>query len=432
MGTFVKKVIQLGGKHHACKRLCLSDPKILRMFSTTTCNTYRAIVKTSPRLTAQVHCCAQNLIALTCRQSLHGSTQPSSPTADDLNTENLISAWFNEVKTFGTLHMHNVPFDVHIQPLNPVDYPDHNKSIVKVFYNGASSHGTQESPVGRKLSELGKLCDMKVKAEDDGGKVSVTCDVPSGVQLPLLCVIKVPVKFDVDFKGSHDGSVTIGSLDCGSIKVHMERGDCHLSSIRTTSITIECDEGNISSNKQLLGAIHLQCGKNGSITGERFQGGSIQCTTEAGDIDVKTIYAEKTTCSSHSGNVHVRDCHGDVTVKTSDGNLTVDSLDGKLSAELENGSADVFVTRQEGVTIATRQGDVMLRFAEDNSCSLDLEAKVIEKDESLKVVLDKQGKGFIKSETDTVVKASAPQGKISLRVQDWLSSIKLQFGNTTS
>ena len=35
--------------------------------------------------------------------------------------------------------------------------------------------------------------------------------------------------------------------------------------------------------------------------------------------------------------------------------------------------------------------------------------------------------GFINSETETLVKASAPHGKINLKVQDWLSSIKLKF-----
>ena len=64
--------------------------------------------------------------------------------------------------------------------------------------------------------------------------------------------------------------------------------------------------------------VHLQ-----SIKGERLQGVSIQCTTEQGEIDIKTIYAEKTKCISESGDLHIRDCHGDVSINSGSGNLTV-------------------------------------------------------------------------------------------------------------
>lgn len=111
--------------------------------------------------------------------------------ADNLTAENLIEAWFNEVKPFGTLCVHDFPFDVHVQPLNPVDYPDANKSLVKVFYDAED----KEPLEGSKLSKLGNLCDMKVLVEEDGERVEVTCDIPSGVELPLVCVINVPINF---------------------------------------------------------------------------------------------------------------------------------------------------------------------------------------------------------------------------------------------
>ena len=60
-----------------------------------------------------------------------------------------------------------------------------------------------------------------------------------------------------------------------------------------------------------------------SISGDRFQGGSIQCVTESGDINIKTVYAVQSNCSSESGNLHIRDCHGDMTAKSVHGNLTV-------------------------------------------------------------------------------------------------------------
>ena len=116
----------------------------------------------------------------------------SRTNADKLTSENLIDAWFNEVKAFGTLCVHDFPFDIHVQPLNPVDYPDVKKSIVKVFYDAEDSKEPLESS---KLSRLGNLCDMKVLVEEEGGRVEVTCDVPLGVELPLVCVISVPINF---------------------------------------------------------------------------------------------------------------------------------------------------------------------------------------------------------------------------------------------
>lgn len=60
-----------------------------------------------------------------------------------------------------------------------------------------------------------------------------------------------------------------------------------------------------------------------SISADRFQGSSIQCITESGDINIKTVYAVTSNCSSECGNLHIRDCHGDMMAKSVHGNLTV-------------------------------------------------------------------------------------------------------------
>jgi hypothetical protein len=61
----------------------------------------------------------------------------SDPTA--FSTEHLVEAWFIEVKPFGTVSIQNVPFDVIIQPLNPLDNTEANKGIVKLYYSGDSA-----------------------------------------------------------------------------------------------------------------------------------------------------------------------------------------------------------------------------------------------------------------------------------------------------
>jgi hypothetical protein len=67
--------------------------------------------------------------------TLHKDSSDSSA----FSTEHLVEAWFNEVKPFGTVSIQNVPFDVIIQPLNPLDNTEANKGIVKLYYSGDSA-----------------------------------------------------------------------------------------------------------------------------------------------------------------------------------------------------------------------------------------------------------------------------------------------------
>ena len=204
MAKFVGTVIQLCGRRVRtwhCTQTAVHDQSpartlssSARTLSTALCsNRHCSVLDTKPQAVARL-CCDGRTVSSSRRMWVHTGSASLSPTThpDNLTSEKLIEAWFNEVKTFGTLRVHDLPFDVHIRPLNPVDEPDGNKSLVKLFYDGGEGGGPLE---GRRLSDLGKLCDLKVLVEEGGARVAVSCDVPSGVQLPLVCVITVPIKF---------------------------------------------------------------------------------------------------------------------------------------------------------------------------------------------------------------------------------------------
>ncbi|KAK7490065.1 hypothetical protein BaRGS_00018765 [Batillaria attramentaria] len=139
------------------------------------------------------------------------NARPSSNAASgplNLGSDHLIESWFHEVKTFGSLTVNDVPFDVHIQPLNPMEYPIAHKSIVQMFYDVRQAPGGEGPLPGQKLSDMSKVYDLKVLVDDGGNNMDVKCDLPAGVQLPVVCVITVPLKFgvyefDIDYVQRH-------------------------------------------------------------------------------------------------------------------------------------------------------------------------------------------------------------------------------------
>jgi len=59
------------------------------------------------------------------------------------------------------------------------------------------------------------------------------------------------------------------------------------------------------------------------ITAGRLQGQSVDIQSNKGDVNVKAVYAGKTSVSSRAGNVIVGTCHGDTSVNIESGNLCI-------------------------------------------------------------------------------------------------------------
>ncbi|PVD25195.1 hypothetical protein C0Q70_15693 [Pomacea canaliculata] len=329
--------------------------------------------------------------ALSTRSRADFSSQISGTAAEKLSSESLIEAWFSEVSPYGTLTVQNFPFKVHIHPLNLTDYPDMNKSIVKMYYDSECDSGNRENISGRKLSEIGKVYEMNVSVSEDGEKMHITCKQPPGVTLPVVCEMFLPMRFGITMVSDHD--ISISDMESDNITIHLLNGDCHLKHIKSGAVSVSCDKGNITTEGHLLGNIWLHCGRQGKIVGERFQGTTVLCKTEDGDVNIKMLYTEKSDFSSGSGDIILGGSHGNISAESKRGNLTVGSLDGSLHVNLENGSADVFVAKSENVFIDTKQGDVTLRLPERASYSLDLNALQVEKDDIFSRDTDQQGNG---------------------------------------
>lgn len=59
------------------------------------------------------------------------------------------------------------------------------------------------------------------------------------------------------------------------------------------------------------------------IVGERFQGTTVLCKTEDGDVNIKMLYTEKSYFSSGSGDIILGGSHGNISAESKRGNLTV-------------------------------------------------------------------------------------------------------------
>ena len=68
-----------------------------------------------------------------------------------------------------------------------------------------------------------------------------------------------------------------------------------------------------------------------NIKADKLQSDNIELVTDAGDIDVKTVYANTTTCSTDCGNICVQHLHGRADVSSSKGSLNVGMFDTSIN-----------------------------------------------------------------------------------------------------
>ncbi|XP_050414908.1 protein FAM185A [Patella vulgata] len=337
--------------------------------------------------------------------------------------EDLVEAWFYEVKTFGKIDI-KVPFDLEVEPLHPLEYPNMNKFIIEIFNTSASKD---------KIGSFNKLYNLNIDVDDEKEIVKVKADVSDGVQLPLICNIKIPIKFNVNIE-SEDKDVTIKKFEADEIKIKTITGNCNLQKLKCGSIDVVSNGGNIISESLLQGNIQLSTTGTGEITGDRFQGQTIQCCNEKGDVDIKTIYADKTLISTQSGDIHIGSCHGNSTVEIKTGDLSIDTLDGDIKTSIEDGDVDIYIARCGHVDINTTKGDIQVKLSETVTADVNLQAESIDISQDInytgqpeKTTNDQiQHSGNINGgDSGCKISVTSKQGKITLTQQDWFSTLKL-------
>ncbi|XP_035826157.1 protein FAM185A [Aplysia californica] len=342
------------------------------------------------------------------------------------NTQTLLESWFYEVSPRGSMEA-SLPFNTIIKPLPPQEYPNMNKVILQLHFD---SKAGQEVPTAHQLSEICDLYDQNVTFDKDKANMNLSYDVTSGVVLPVVCHLQVPLQFSLSVTMLGDSDVTIERMESDAIVVNTDRGDCNLKSIKCGSASAFCRSGNITSKSNLLGNVLFHTGRSGSIRTDKLQGSSISCETEMGSMNVKSLYTGTATFRSDAGNVHLGHCHGQICMQAENSHFKIESLDGDLDVSLQSGSVDVHFSHHEKADIEITSGDVSLSFQEGASTDLNLDCAWVTVDENIdlhlaKTSLPRHTEGFIGERGKSQTNVRTLSGSVHLKQLDWIQTTKL-------
>ncbi|XP_002740293.1 protein FAM185A-like [Saccoglossus kowalevskii] len=326
------------------------------------------------------------------------------------------------VNPFGTLSVCS-PYDVTISSIDPLDYPDGNRSFVIV---------NKKSDMMESRSHQYKL---GVKHDETRG-ITVYCDhnvtdvhdSNHDVQL----VIRVPVKYDINASMMKKGNITIHNMENEKCQITTENGNCSLTNIKCTDLDVRSSHGDFLNTKTLQanGEICLQ--GSGCFDAEKLYGMNMKAATEQGSISVKAVYHNKSEFTSNNGNIRLGNLHGSSNVSSCHGNITIDTLDGDMTASTINGNIDVHITRHGQVSLANKNGNILVKLSESANTELDLQAKEINIDNKLNVLKTKEDndakikllKGSIGHSDGQLLKVTS-EGVLDIKCQSWFESLNL-------
>ncbi|CAH1782837.1 unnamed protein product [Owenia fusiformis] len=251
------------------------------------------------------------------------------------------------------------------------------------------------------------------------------------------CTIETPLKFDISVKVR--GSCSISNTEGGTLNVKSFLDDTPLTlhNIKSGDIDV-MTAGDVVSSKLLQGNASLQTQGMGCITGDRLQGQRFKVTSDAGNINIKTLYGTSSQFYSKQGSITIGNCHGDCDCYLKNGNLKIDSLDGSLTADVVSGNVEVQVTRHRNIDIQVLgKGDITLKLPEDIVSNVGISGSDVHIDKSLNYTpmnpafpntslseyIGVIGKSD--GQTDNFITIRSKSGAINIEKQDWFSSLNL-------
>ncbi|KAM6089700.1 protein FAM185A isoform 2-T2 [Theristicus caerulescens] len=300
-----------------------------------------------------------------------------------------LQEWALAVSPRGRLRV-RLPCQVSVRPLDPERYPGADRVLVAVSGAGGSPppRGRQQDRVRVEYDEA--LQQMAIVADSVDSKAAVD--------------VRTPVKFDLDIKTSGTGCVKIQKIECDNCKIETEKGTSVLQSIKSHKIDIRTNGGKVIGLGTLYGNTDIRATEKGSVNIEKLQGTSINISTEDGLLKTKYLYAESSSLSSVAGDILLGSIHGNTSLQTKTGSITVGSITVKVPASLK-----------AYLQLSGRKVDVSseIQLKETQSAS---------KDDHVTI----SGHMNQRNETDKWIKADTQNGKVCLKSQSWIQSVKLK------
>ncbi|NXV30467.1 F185A protein, partial [Rissa tridactyla] len=333
-----------------------------------------------------------------------------------------LQEWALAVSPRGRLRV-RLPCQVSVRPLDPQRYPGADRVLVAV-----SGAGGSPPPRGRQRD--------RVRVEYDEALEQMAI-VAEGVDSKAAVDVRTPVKFDLDIKTSGTGCVKIQKIECDNCKIETEKGTSVLQSIKSHKIDIRTNGGKVIGLGTLYGNTDIRATEKGSVNIEKLQGTSINISTEDGLLKTKYLYAESSSLSSVAGDILLGSIHvNDTQVLLFSFFLFSDSSDGSLKASTHHGAIDVYVSQLRKVDLKSQKGSITVKVPASLKAYLQLSGRKVDVSSEIQLKETQSaskddhvtisGHMNQKNETDKWIKADTENGKVCLKSQSWIQSVKLK------
>ncbi|NXA23775.1 F185A protein, partial [Ibidorhyncha struthersii] len=302
-----------------------------------------------------------------------------------------------------------LPCQVSVRPLDPQRYPGADRVLVAV-----SGAGGSPPPRGRQQD-----------------RYYVSFDSSHSVANKTLLIL------DLDIKTSGTGCVKIQKMECDNCKIETEKGTSVLQSIKSHKIDIQTNGGKVIGLGTLYGNTDIRATEKGSVNIEKLQGTSINISTEDGLLKTKYLYAESSSLSSVAGDILLGSVHVNNTqILLFSFSSFLDSSDGSLKASTHHGAIDVYVSQLRKVDLKSQKGSITVKVPASLKAYLQLSGRKVDVSSEIQLKETQSaskddhvtisGHMNQKNETDKWIKADTQNGKVCLKSQSWIQSVKLK------
>ncbi|NWZ55637.1 F185A protein, partial [Haliaeetus albicilla] len=333
--------------------------------------------------------------------------------------------WALAVSPRGRLRV-RLPCQVSVRPLDPQRYPGADRVLVAV-----SGAGGSPPPRGRQQDRV------RVEYDEALEQMAIVAD---GVDSKTAVDVRTPVKFDLDIKTSGTGCVKIQKIECDNCKIETEKGTSVLQSIKSHKIDIRTNGGKVIGLGTLYGNTDIRATEKGSVNIEKLQGTSINISTEDGLLKTKYLYAETSSLSSVAGDILLGSIHGKKEIleryASSFFLFFLDSSDGSLKASTHHGTIDVYVSQLRKVDLKSQKGSITVKVPASLKAYLQLSGRKVDVSSEIQLKETQSaskddhvtisGHMNQRNETDKWIKADTQNGKVCLKSQSWIQSVKLK------
>ncbi|XP_075455739.1 protein FAM185A isoform X1 [Ascaphus truei] len=336
-----------------------------------------------------------------------------------------LKQWTLIVNPLSTLRV-QLPCNVTVKTQDPLAYPMADRVFVTV------------SGVDRNTHRGLDLDNIEVKYDEGSRQVLILSqDIDS-----QTCVdVSTPLRFDVDIKTLGTGCVKIKQIECDNCQIETEKGDSILQSVKGHKVHIRAKGGKVICLGTVHGNVDIHASDHSTVDIEKLLGTSINICTEDGQLKTKYLYGESSSLSSATGDIVLGSIHGDTGLHTEQGNITVDSSDGCLKASTLQGAIDVYISRVGKVHLKSEEdfhltGCITVKIPATLQAYLQLSGTKVDVCPEIQLQqiqnISREGQTTLMANMNLVnegeswIEAETKKGTVSLKLQSWLQSLKLQ------